>query len=304
MSTATSIEDLNRQFAIPGVAEIVAGNNDLPKVRVTLPSAIAEIYLHGAQVTSYKLAGSEDAIFLSEHSSFEHGKAIRGGIPVCFPWFRNKVDDPKAPSHGFVRTKAWTLSALNHHYDTVTVTFTTGSDDSTRAWFPFDFRLTHRVTVGAELKLELIMSNLDTKPLRFEEALHTYHLVGDARKVSVAGLDAVDFLDNTDGNKEKLQQGDLHFTRATDFVFLNTSHSVDLLDPTLKRRIRIEKKNSKTTVVWNPWQEGARSLADLGDNEWTRMACVEASNIRAYGIDLPAGEEHIMSATIRVIPGD
>ncbi len=304
MSTATSIEDLNRQFAIPGVAEIVAGNNDLPKVRITLPSATAEIYLHGAQVTSYKPAGSEDAIFLSEHSSFEHGKAIRGGIPVCFPWFRNKVDDPKAPSHGFVRTKAWALSALSHHYDTATVTFTTESDDSTRAWFPFDFRLTHRVTVGAELKLELIMSNLDTKPLRFEEALHTYHLVGDARKVSVAGLDAVDFLDNTDGNKEKLQQGDLHFTRATDFVFLNTSHSVDLLDPTLKRRIRIEKKNSMTTVVWNPWQEGARSLADLGDNEWTRMACVEASNIRAFGIDLPAGEEHIMSATIRVIPRD
>lgn len=302
MSAAISTEDLKKQFAIPGIAEIVPGTNGLPKVRITLPSATAEVYLHGAQVTSYRPANSEDAIFLSEHSSFEHGKAIRGGIPVCFPWFRNKLDDPKAPSHGFVRTKAWTLSSLTHGNETVTVTFTTESDDSTRQWFPFDFRLVHRVTVGVELKLELVMTNLDTKPLRFEEALHTYHLVGDARKVSIRGLDGVDFLDNTDGNKEKVQQGKLHFTKATDYVYLNTTHTVDLVDPTLKRLIQIEKGHSHTTVVWNPWQEGANALADLGNDEWIKMACVEASNIRAYGIELAAGSAHTMSATIRVVP--
>lgn len=301
MSIASNLEDLNRRFAIPGIAEIVAGNNGLPKLRITLPSASADIYLHGAQVTSFKPAGSADAIFLSGHSSFEHGKAIRGGVPICFPWFRNKLDDPKAPSHGFVRTKAWAITAVKHNKGTVTATFLTESDASTRAWFPFDFRLVHRVTVGKDLKLELIMTNLDTKPLRFEEALHTYHLVGDARQVSVAGLDGVDFLDNTDGNKEKIQQGDLHFTKATDNVYLKTSHMVDLVDPILKRRIQIEKTHSNTTVVWNPWQEGAAALADLGDEEWKKMACVEASNIRAYGVDLPAGAEHTMSATIRIL---
>lgn len=301
MSNAISFEDLNTRFAIPGVAEVVAGNNGLPKLRIDLPSAGAEIYLHGAQVTSFKPAGSADAIFLSGHSSFEHGKAIRGGVPICFPWFRNKLDDPKAPSHGFVRTKAWAITAVEHNNDTVTATFLTGSDASTRAWFPFDFRLVHRVTVGKELKLELIMTNLDTKPLRFEEALHTYHLVGDARQVSVAGLDRVDFLDNTDGNKEKIQQGDLHFTKATDNVYVKTSHMMDLVDPILKRRIQIEKTHSNTTVVWNPWQEGAAALADLGDEEWKKMACVEASNIRAYGVNLPAGAEHTMSATVRIL---
>jgi glucose-6-phosphate 1-epimerase len=301
MSNAINLEDLNKRFAIPGIAEIVAGNNGLAKVRVTLPSASAEIYLHGAQLTSFKPAGTADAIFLSEHSSFEHGKAIRGGVPICFPWFRNKLDDPTAPSHGFVRTKAWALDAVEHETDAVSVTFTTQSDASTKAWFPFDFRLVHRVTVGTELKLELIMTNLDTKPLRFEEALHTYHLVGDARNVSLAGLDRVDFLDNTDGNKEKIQQGDLHFTKATDNVYLNTSHTVELVDPILKRRIQIEKTHSNTTVVWNPWQEGAAALADLGDDEWQTMACVEASNIRAYGVDLPAGAEHTMSAIVRIL---
>jgi glucose-6-phosphate 1-epimerase len=304
MSEPSSVEDLNQQFAIPGVAEIVGGHNGLPKVRITLPAASADIYLHGAQVTSFKPAGAEDAIFLSEHSSFEHGKAIRGGIPVCFPWFRNKLDDPKAPSHGFVRTKAWELQEFSYNHDTVTATFTTGSDASTKAWFPSDFLLTYRITVGAELKLELIMSNLDTKPLRFEEALHTYHLVGDARKVSVSGIDGVDYLDNTDNNKEKRQQGDLHFTKATDSVFLNTTHTLDLVDPTLKRRIQIEKQHSNTTVIWNPWQEGAKTLADLGDDEWQQMTCVEASNIRACGVELAAGAVHTMTAIIRVIPGE
>ena len=303
MSATPSTQDLNKQFAIPGVAEIVTGNNNLPKVRITLPCATAEVYLHGAQVTSFKPAGSADAIFLSEQSSFEQGKAIRGGIPVCFPWFRNKQDDPQAPSHGLVRTKAWTLSTLSHNTDTVTVTFITESGDTTKPWFPFDFRLVHRITVGAELKLELIMSNLDTKPLRFEEALHTYHLVGDSRRASVVGLDGVDFLDNTDGNKQKKQQGELHFTRATDSVFLNTKHAIELHDPTLKRRIRIVKTHSNTTVVWNPWQEGAAALADLGNDEWLKMACVEASNIRAYGVDLAAGADHAMTVTIQVVPG-
>ena len=302
MSDALSVEDLNKQFAITGIAEIVAGKNGLPKVVITLPSARAEIYLHGAQVTSFKPAGTEDAIFLSEHSSFEHGKAIRGGIPVCFPWFRNKLDDPKAPSHGFVRTKAWELTELSYNHDTVTARFLTTSDASTKAWFPFDFNLEHRVTVGIELKLELMMTNLDTKPLRFEEALHTYHLVGDAKQVSVSGIDGVDYLDNTDNNTEKLQKGDLHFTKATDSVFLNTTHKLDVIDPALKRRIQIEKQHSNTTVIWNPWREGAKALADLGDDEWQKMACVEASNIRAYGVELAAGAGQTMTATIKVIP--
>ena len=302
MSEPTSIEALNQQFAIPGVAELVAGNNGLPKIRITLPSATAEIYLHGAQVTSFKPTSAEDAIFLSEHSSFEHGKAIRGGIPVCFPWFRNKLDDPKAPSHGFVRTKAWELTEFSYDHDTVTATLVTESDAATKPWFPFDFRLVCRITVGEELKLELVMVNLDDKPLHFEEALHTYHRVGDATKVRIAGIDGVDYLDNTDNNTEKRQTGDLHFTKATDDVFLNTTHTLDLVDPTLKRRIQIEKQHSNTTVIWNPCQEGAKALADLGDDEWRKMACVEASNIRAYGVDLAAGAEHTMGVTIRVIP--
>src|ERR1700749_3017076 len=104
-----TIEELNRQFALPRAAEIVEGNGRLPKVQSRTPPATGEIYLHGPHVTSWRQVGAEEVLFLSSHSRWEDGLAIRGGIPICFPWFRAKADDPKAPAHGFARTKEWRL---------------------------------------------------------------------------------------------------------------------------------------------------------------------------------------------------
>ena len=296
----TSINELNQRFAIPGVAQITTGNGGLPRISITTPVATAEIYLHGAQVTSWRPAGSEEVIFLSEHSQFETGKAIRGGIPVCFPWFRNKVDDPKAPSHGVVRTKAWELDSVESHGDTVVVSLSTVSDAGTRAWWPYDFRLVHRATIGATLTQELVTTNTGAVPARFEEALHTYYRVGAAAQVRISGLDGVAYLDNTDGNREKRQAGDIVFTTQTDRAYLDTTHAVEIADPVLRRRIRVEKQNSRTTVVWNPWSTGAQTLSDLGDEEWRTMACVEASNMRVYPVDIAPGEQHTMKTVISV----
>jgi len=295
-----SIEELNRRFAIPGVAQVTSGHGGLPRISVTTPVASAEIYLHGAQVTSWRPAGGEDVIFLSQHSQFEKGKAIRGGIPVCFPWFRNKLDDPKAPSHGVVRTKAWELDSVETHRDTVVVSLSTISDEGTRAWWPHDFHLVHRATIGTQLTQELIMTNTDSGPVRFEEALHTYYRVGAAESVRISGLDGVAYLDNTDGNREKRQEGDIAFTAQTDRAYLDTTHAVEIFDPVLRRRIRLEKQDSRTTVVWNPWSTGAQSLSDLGDDEWRTMACVEASNMRAYPVDLAPGQQQTMKTVIVV----
>ena len=298
----TSFDELNRRFAIPGIAQITAGNGGLPRISITTPAATAEIYLHGAQVTSWRPVGHEDVIFLSEHSQFETGKAIRGGIPVCFPWFRNKVDDPKAPSHGVVRTKAWELDSVESHGDTVVVSLSTISDAGTRAWWPYDFHLVHRATIGAELIQELVTTNTGAAPARFEEALHTYYRVGAATQVRISGLDGVAYLDNTDGNREKRQAGDIVFTAQTDRAYLDTTHAVEIADPVLRRRIRLEKQNSRTTVVWNPWSTGAQTLSDLGDEEWRTMACVEASNMRVYPVDLAPGQQHTMKTVITVAP--
>jgi glucose-6-phosphate 1-epimerase len=300
-----NIDELNRRYAIPGAAQITVGNNGLLRVSITTPASTGEIYLHGAHLTSWRPAGGEEVIFLSQRSQFEPGKAIRGGIPVCFPWFRNKVDDPKAPSHGFVRTKDWKLDEIEMRGDGVMVSLSTSSDEGTKVWWPHDFHLLHRLILGTALTQELVVSNTGTTPLRFEEALHTYYRVGGAEAIRISGLDGVAYLDNTDANREKRQVGDIVFTAQTDRAYMDTTHAVEIADPILRRRLRLTKQNSRTTVVWNPWSTGAQSLADLGD-EWRAMACVEASNMRAFGVDLAPGQQHTMKTVIQVeaVPGD
>jgi glucose-6-phosphate 1-epimerase len=301
MSEPAQIDLLNRRLAIPGIADLLSGNGGLPMLRVTTSTASAEIYLHGAQVTAWRPAGAEEVIFLSRQSNWQDGRAIRGGIPVCFPWFRAKADDPQAPAHGFVRTREWRLDSLIAENDgIVSATFSTESEDSTRRWWPHEFRLVHRISVGKSLSLELTAINTGVTPFKFEEALHTYFRVADAQTVRVRGLGQAHYLDNTDGNREKIQSGDVVFAAATDNAYINTTHAANLVDPILRRVIRTEKENSATTVVWNPGQQGAASLSDFGDDEWRNMACVEASNILSAAVTLAPGEAHTMRATLSV----
>jgi glucose-6-phosphate 1-epimerase len=299
----TAIDKLNERFQIPGIAKIVAGHGDLSKMQITTPAASADIYLHGAQLTSWKPANYEEVIFLSEHSHWEDRRAIRGGIPVCFPWFRAKADNPQAPTHGFVRTKAWDLESLLYEDGRATVILATGSDESSRRWWPHEFRIAHRITVGKELSLELTVTNIGSTSLKFEEALHTYHRVAAVENIRIAGLDQVSFLDNTDANRVKTQSGDVVVTGPLDSAYLHTETPLQLTDPLLKRRIQVGKKNSLSTVVWNPWKEGAKSLADLGDDEWQQMVCIEASNILSCAVTLDPGEEHIMTANMSLLEG-
>lgn len=299
----STIDDLNKRFAIPGVAQITTGNGGLAKVEVTAPSASAEIYLHGAQLTSWQPAGSSEVIFVSRRSRWEDGKAIRGGIPVCFPWFRGKADDSKAPAHGFARTRSWELASIAQSGEDIIVALAAAADDASRQWWPYDCQLQHRITVGSELQLELIVTNTGSVPFLFEEALHTYHSVSNVESIRVAGLDGVAFLDNQDGNRQKLQQGDLIFTKATDNAYLNTAAPVEIIDPGMQRCIRLDKHGSLSTVTWNPWKEFASALSDLGDDEWRQMVCVEASNILGNAVTLAPGATHTMTAVICVTPG-
>jgi glucose-6-phosphate 1-epimerase len=292
--------DLNQRFGIRGIAKVCEGNGGLTVVKFTAPLAEGEIYLHGAQVTSWKPAADDQVLFLSSASRWKEGQAIRGGIPVCFPWFRAKADDPRAPAHGFVRTKVWQLESIVENEGGVAVTMFTESDDQTRRWWPGEFRLVHRVTFGTELTLELACTNTGKVPLLFEEALHTYNRVADVAEVRLQGLDNVPFLDNTDSNRQKTQPGDIAIVSPTDNAYSNTQNGVDLVDPKLRRRLRLKKFNSLTTVIWNPWREGAARLPDLGDGEWTQFLCVEASNILGNAVNLAPGQEHRMVAVISV----
>jgi glucose-6-phosphate 1-epimerase len=300
MNAVLDVIELDRRFGIPDIARVCEGDGALARVEITSPLAHGQMYIHGAHVTSWRPAGGGEVIFLSTKSRWEEGQAIRGGIPVCFPWFRGKADDPHAPAHGVVRTRSWQLRSILETSAGVTVSMFIESDEQTRRWSTAEFRLEHRATFGSELTLELICTNTGRTPLRFEEALHTYNRVADIHDVRLQGLDGTSFLDNTDSNNEKTQRGDVIITSQTDNAFMNTQKTVDLLDPQMRRRIRLQKANSSTTVVWNPWQDGASRLRDLGDGEWKQFLCVEASNILGGAVTLGPGQEHTMSAMLSV----
>jgi glucose-6-phosphate 1-epimerase len=298
---ASAIRDSQKRFEIPGLAEIVEGNGGLEKVRIISPACHGEMYLHGAHITSWKPAGEEEVLFLSAHSHWEDGLAIRGGIPVCFPWFAHKADDPGAPDHGFVRTKAWELESISRDGDAVIVGMSTKTDEASKKWSPADFRISLHASFGKDLSLELAVSNTGRTPLQFEEALHAYFRLGDIEMTRVRIPDALRYIDKVDSHQIKMQLGDIMFGSETDRVYLQTRDEIAVEDPVLKRHVRIQKENSLTTVAWNPWKEKTSSLTDLGKDEWLRMVCIEPSNVASFAVDLAPGRQHHMKMRIRVV---
>lgn len=293
--------ELDRLFGIPGVARVAAGHGGLLKVQVARPDVAGEMYLHGGHVTSWQPAGFTEMLFVSDHSRWQDGRAIRGGVPVCFPWFGSRPDDAEAPAHGFVRSKAWQLESVIESENGVTVSMCTEAAPDTRRWWPDPFHLLHRATFGAALlQLELVVTNTGSSVMRFEEALHTYFLIGNIGQVRVRGLDGIHYLDKTDRGQTKVQRGDVTVTSETDRVYLETTGAVAIDDDVLRRRTRIVKEHSLSTVVWNPWVDKARALSDLRDDDWTRMVCVETGNVSPSAVQLAPGQQHTMTARVTV----
>ena len=249
------------------------------------PEAEAHVYTHGAHVTHFQPVGQKRVLFLSSKSWFAFDKPIRGGVPICFPWFGPK---PNEPHHGLARIREWTVE--NSTPDSILLCLYLQ---------PWEARLTVKVSAALSLSFEVI--NIGTKPEQFEESLHTYLEVGDIRQVSVEGLENTDYLDNTMGLFRKHQGPEpLTFHGETDRVYLDTEATCIVNDPVWQRRLIVEKTGSKDTVVWNPWPAKAKAMPDFGDDEWPHMLCIEAANCKRHAITLPPGGKHTMSTTIRI----
>jgi glucose-6-phosphate 1-epimerase len=300
MATPAPLSDLNRRFEIPGIARIVDGRGGLPCVQVSSPRAAGEIYLHGAHVTSWKPAGAEEVLYLSSKSKWQDGAAIRGGVPVCFPWFSARADDPRSPAHGLVRTKSWQLEGITHADHDVTVALSTSADDATRkTWFG-DYHLLFCATFGEQLRLEIIVTNHGTSSFRFEEALHSYFRVANVAGAKLRGLNGAGFIDKTDPKREKHQHGEVVISAETDRVYLKTFSTVEIEDPAARRRVLVAKEESRDTVVWNPWSEKAKKMSDVGADEWRTFVCVETCNVGDHAVNLAPSQVHTMSALISV----
>ncbi len=259
------------------------------------------VYDHGAHVASWAPAGHDEALWMSRCAVLEPGAAIRGGVPVVFPWFGSGRTGDLVPAHGFARRSDWSLVDVIHDADVVRVRHALTSSEATSPLFPYAYRATSEASFGRELALHLTVENTGDVAFTFEEALHTYLTVGDVARATVTGLDGTSYLDQVavGGPATRMQRGAVSFTGETDRVYASTA-TVVVVDPVLRRSVTITKSGSADTVVWNPWVDKARALPDFGDDEWRTMLCVEGANLRDHAVTLAPGQSHTMGYTVAV----
>lgn len=276
-------------------------HGDLKKITITHPAATAEVFTYGAHLSGWTPAGQKPVIFLSPNSAFTPGKPIRGGVPVCFPWFGAKADDPAAPMHGFARISEWELGGVTETPTAAVVKFVLKSDDATRKLWPHEFVAELTYTIGRELEMKLVVRNTGTAPLTFEAALHTYYAVSDVRNVTVSGLQGVEYISRTDGGQRKADaEPEVRFGGEVDRAYLGTEGTCVIDDPGLGRKITVAKTGSRTTVVWNPALKRATELSDIGPHAWPGFVCVETANAMENRVTIAAGQSQEMTAKVSV----
>jgi len=285
---------------LPSSVSVAVTEAGMPRLRIATPTVEGEVYLQGAHITGWTPAGQRPVIWMSQDSLFQPQSPLRGGVPICFPWFGPGRDAKMSPPHGFARLANWSLVSAVDLDNDVTLTFRLTHADipdlPAAADWAQEFELTYAVTFGAKLTVVLTVRNTGTTDFSYEEALHTYFAVDDITQVHVEGLDGARYLDKTAtvrGNAP-VQEGPVTFSNETDRVY-DSSTATTIDDPTMNRSVRIVKYGSSNTVVWNPWQAKAAAMSDFDDDGWPNMVCVETANVLDLAISLRPGAAHAMA---------
>jgi D-hexose-6-phosphate mutarotase len=298
---AVDLQALNDDFSIPDHLSFAKGMDGLPVAEIRNVHGSAGISLYGGQVLTYRPAGATPVLWLSPNARYEPGRAIRGGIPVCWPWFGPHPHDRQKPDHGFARTSLWRVwSAAAIEGGVTELRLSLHDDAETRRLWPHAFQLRLVVSVGPTLTVELITRNIDAAPFAITAALHSYIAVSDVGAIRIEGLDGRAYLDKPAGYARRLQHGPVTFAGETDRIYLDTTGDSLIDDPGAGRRIRVAKAGSRTTVVWSPGPERARAMADIGVDAWRGMVCVEAANTADDAVLVPPGGEHRLRTIISV----
>lgn len=277
---------------MPEQVAVESGQGGLACVRLTAPHSTAEIYLHGAHVTRFQKTGEPPILFMSRKSRFGPGEAIRGGVPICYPWFGAR---PGGPSHGLARLVEWTFAGE-----------LSGSDGSIITRFvlprcdpPWDSLATEfAVGISDVLSMTLTTTNEGPGPITIENCLHTYFHVRDIDDVSIVGLGGAPFDDFASGQtgRSRIQhEAVLRVNQETNRVYPDHTGVVEIHDTGVGRVIGIDKSGSQSTVVWNPWTT-QRMPDDFDEMDYRQMVCVESGNVKQNAILLAPGE----TTTLRV----
>lgn len=297
-----TIEDLNKNFSFQDENSYLVfknGQADIPVIEIKNDQASATISLQGAHVLSWKPRDKDDVIWLSNDATFSAGKSIRGGIPICWPWFGAHESNDSFPAHGFARTVLWQVTDTQKlSSDETKITFrllTNQLNENIQKMWAQETIAEYRLTIAKTLTLELTTFNKSDETITIGQALHTYFNIEDISNTTVYGLDGKTYLDKTDNFKSKIQNGPITINNEVDRVYLDTADDITIDNK--KRKIIVKKQGSNSTVVWNPWEDVATKMGDLGEAGYKKMLCVESANAADDTITIKAGESYTLLVT-------
>ena len=292
-----NFDELSR-YEIDGELQFIEIEHGFVYAEINNARAHATVSTYSGQLLSYRPKDrQEDLLFVSDKAYYEAGKAIKGGIPVCWPWFGPDPENRGRPAHGFVRNRQWQVSGSESLADGSTKIILSITDsEATRALWPHPFQLDIEITVGDTLRVELVTHNTGNDSITISQALHSYFRVGDITSVSVLGLDGINYIDKANDSARKTQAGPLTISSEVDRIYIDTSGDLTIDDASLERKISIASSGCSTAVVWNPWVNIAASMADLGDDDYLQMLCVETANAGPETVTITAGDCYRLSA--------
>ena len=291
---------LNELYGLDSYVQFEDGPGNSPIARLKNADQEATISIYGGHVLSYGYNNKPPVLWVSDLAVYREGKAIRGGIPVIWPWFGANRRDAEKPSHGFARTNTWEVkssSVVENQFPQICLSFQTS--EATYAMWPHSFRLELSITLAEGLVVDLKIINTGNSPFDFTGALHTYFNVSQISDIQILGLEKSLYHDQLDNMAIKTQQGSISFDGEFDNIYFDTKSTCRLTDPGFDREIIVEKRGSKSTVVWNPWIAKAQRMSDFGDEEYKTMVCIETANAGPDSITLNPGGHHILGTTIR-----
>ena len=300
-----SIEQLNNQHGIADQVIFETGEGGLSFIRVNNDKATALISIYGGQVLAFQPKhASSDLLFLSKLAYYQSGKAIKGGVPICWPWFGADPEGLNRPAHGFMRNRLWEVveTAVTVEGDIRMVLGLSDTPETQSIW-PRAFLLRLEITIGETLNLALVTRNTGSQAFAITQAFHTYFSVGDISQTKVLGLENTQYIDKVNDNQQINQTGAVTINTEVDRIYLGVGNELVIQDEAMKRRIHITSKGNRTAVVWNPWAKISAEMADLQDDDYLRFICVEATNAATDTVNIQPGSEFRLVANYRIEQG-
>lgn len=283
------VAELNERLGIARELLFRLGRHGALVAEISNSQGSGSIAMQGAQVLDWRPGGQEPVVWLSDDAKFQEGKSLRGGAPVCWPWFGPHPDDPSKPSHGFARNLEWEPVETAEVPGGTRILLRLIPGEAQRSMWPYMAELTLSVTMGKRLRLELTTRNTGTEGFELTQAIHTYFRVGNIGDAQVVGLKGCDYVDKVGIDAVRRQEGPIEISREVDRIYFGCPGDSVIVDRALKRHIRISKSGSSSYVVWNPWIDKSAALGDMGAHGYRQMICVETTNAGADRVSVPPG---------------